>query len=376
MTALAPVLAGCTVHPAATGSENPAAAGTGTAGHLGVPAYYVVLVGNPQHPPSGEPPGEAIEVRETATGRLTDDFPLTLRLHSHMYSPFGTLAVAADQRTFFVSYPEDFDFATQNAPVVTGIYRFRLSGAGRITGFAKVAQGSGYPDGQFAMMASPDGQKIAMVDPAAGAGAIAVAGLATGQRKVWTGRAPGVAGTPGCCALLSWEADNRTLVLTGGSGRAQRAGLTQDVRTLDTSGPGGSLAGSRHLVTLDLSGLPGDLAGAVLSPDGRTITALVVFAPNSHDEQPQGRDEIIEISAVTGQQTKVLFSQQSSSSIPSGSDFGAQIASDGHGHLLQGGLTGGGFSAAEYVVNWFDGRRFHPLPLDLGSASTLTDFAW
>jgi hypothetical protein len=294
MAALAPVLAGCAAHPE-------------------VPRYYVVLVDNPQHPPSGEPPGETIEVRETATGRLTDDFPLTLRLHSHLYSAYATLAAAADQRTFFVSHPEDFNSAAQTAPVVTGIYRFLLSGAGRITGFAKVAQGNGNADGQYAMTASPDGQKIAMADPAAGPGAITVADLATGQRTVWTG-VPGPEGTSACCDLLSWKADNRTLVLTWGSNQ----GSTMDVRPLDTSGPQRSLAGSHHLATLDLASLPGDLTGAVLSPDGRTITALVTFSPNSHGEQPPGRDEIVEIPAGTGRPTRVLFSQPSRSSIGNG----------------------------------------------------------
>jgi hypothetical protein len=312
MTVVVPVLAGCTGHPAGHGTG-----AAGTVGHRpGVPRYYVALVDNPRHPPRGEIPGEVIQVREPATGRLTGTFPLTLRLHSNLYFQYGTLAAAADQRTFFVSYPEDFNFETQTSPVVTDIYRFRLSGAGLITGFARVAQGYGHADGGFSMIAAPDGQKLAMVDPAAGP-----------------------------------DEESRPLV------------------TLDLLGLPGALSAS---------GLPGDLSsGAVLSPDGRTITAVDIYSPNSHGESPAPRrDEIIQFSAVTGQQTKVLFSRRSSASVASGLDFGGQLAADGHGHLLQGGMTGGGRSGTAYGVSWFDGGRLHRLPLSLGPASILTGFAW
>lgn len=375
IAALAPVLAGCAGHPHATGTGtagHSVATGTGTAGPpSGVPRYFAALIDSAPQPGASEAPGEVIKVHETATGRVTGTFPLTQRIPGHdNYFP-SRLAAAADQRTFFVAHPER-PTSLSSSPVATDIYRFQVTGSGQITGFTEVAHSHANANGMITMAASPDGEKLATSDAAEGWDAITVADLATGQRSVWRGGLPGVNST----GMYSWEADNRTLAFTAGSGIAGSGapGTMTEVRTLDTGTGGGSLAASHLVGTVRL---PEGAGGTVLSPNGQTITAVLPGSPNSHDESPTPPDQVIQISVTSGRQT-VLYSAPSHATIPTGDDFGSGITSDGNDHLLQGGAIGGGTYGAGVELAWIGGGKFHPLPAGggYGHQITYTDFAW
>lgn len=242
----------------------------------GTPRYYV------QTGRQGGPP----VVRSTATGAVTSTVPVPVS-----NAPGYDLVTADDSGLFFVvAFP----------PGRAGeqLYAFRLTGAGQVTLFATV------PIGQLAsrtwaadaLAVSPDGSRIAIgmrysapeipcgsdgqqVCPQRVPDYVLAINLATWHRTVWRW-----AGSPVVHSFavesLSWTSDDRTLALLGqwcGTGRTNetcaRGDRGQEVEALHPAAGGGELGGSGIVYT---AGPRSEIVQAQISPDGRTVTAVVL----------------------------------------------------------------------------------------------------
>ena len=133
---------------------------------------------------------------------------------------------------------------------------------------------------------TPDGRQLAVATRAGGprpGPEIQVDTLATGAQRVWTwpGAQQVEESLGGTGSALSWAADDRTLAF----GRLIDG--RYDVRLLDTTAPGSSLAASRPALTLNWSGNGrrfshgravnnNDTFGALLTPDGSKIVVATV----------------------------------------------------------------------------------------------------
>ncbi len=336
---------------------------------VGLPRYYVVLHDNP---PGARSPGEVIEVRDTATGRVRDTLALTVRLGDHSYNGNSGSLAAAGQRTFFVWY--EVLRPGPHAQAGTRLYRFRLTRSGHITAFAPVASIASAPWDIIAIAASRDGGKVALTLGWSGVGrrpqpAIMVVNTATGSRALWRGAFQDPARTT--LGSPSWARDGRTLGFQVFASKHNV--LTTEVRTLATSTPGRGLADS-HLV-MRKSGDHGP-SGAVISPDGATFTALILRTSEFKPQQtpspaptsangirllPPPRIQqvvwVVQFSAANGRQLRVLYQQGP------GDGDGGELRADSSGHLL---LNSG------HEFGWIDGGRLHWLPY----GSDLVDFGW
>ena len=276
-----------------------------------VPRYYVV---------EGVRGGQPV-VRSTATGQITDTVPV-----SKTASVFDVLA-STRGGVFFVAAA---------APGTEGqrLYRFRLTSAGRVTGFTPVPGG---PIGRHywaadALAVSPDGSRVAVsvaytwAGPSTTCGGpgqqtcplgtpqpdyIEVIDLKTGARSVWRGGN----GAAYSVASLSWTANGRELVYLGqtcadqkqNSEMCTKYGRTAVVRALNPASGGGRL-GSGPVLLRQTGQFP-YIAQALISPDGRTITALVLTGQmTSHGESDvlPPNLAVIQLSRATGQ-LRVLY---------------------------------------------------------------------
>jgi hypothetical protein len=200
--------------------------------------------------------------------------------------------------------------------VITGsrIYRFRLTSSGRISGYSPVRGGILGPHWPEGITASPGGSQIAItVGPATPAAASSVPGevfvinTQTGTRAVWHGDAKVFN-----AADLTFTNNGSGLEFLGLKRCAQlRASPScRELREVSPAAAGGQL-GSSHLI-LPLSTLKlrqGDeINDVVISPDGSTLTAAVIHAPN----RPRSSASILVVkySATTGRQLRVLYQMQ------------------------------------------------------------------
>jgi hypothetical protein len=299
-------------------------AGTGTAG----PPHYYVDIGNQNQ----------VVVRSTATGAVTATVPI----RSSRSFGDGAVTAAADGTFFVASFTSQTD---------EQIYHFGLTAAGRVTGLAPV------PGGRFteqvnAMAASRDGSRLAVtVDYFPGgisvsSGAVSQPGsthkasgasnrpaslptyrslariividLRTGSHSVWQGglNKPGFADFD--INSLSWTTDQQ-LVFTGQwcwpfsvNAQACEAAAHGDrrvaeVREISTAPAGGQLDSGRLL--LRQSARYPYIASAVISPDGQTITALVMHGSLEHQAPGTVPRQLsaVQISASSGRQLRVLY---------------------------------------------------------------------
>jgi hypothetical protein len=319
--------------------------------------------------------GEKTLVRSTATGAVTATVPVPNVINS---GGDPTVA-AASNGTFFVA---SFEWGGGGER----IYRFRLTGAGKVAGFSLVPGGVlGAGQQVDAMAASPDGSQLAVgisffvpnpdpnkTYPPEPSDEITVLHAATGVKTVWRGGASGLGRTFGV-ANLSWTGDGRRLVFLGRS--CEQAGpgdsetclsgpRTAEVRTLDPSSGGGTLD-SGQLLLAQSARFP-YIAQALISPDGLTITAVVLTGPVFGTRQIGGAVpdylKVAQISVATGRELAVLYRRtlgptDATNTVP---DFLA-LSQDGAGQhwLLNGGICSshcqGGFNG------WVDNGRLIPV---------------
>jgi hypothetical protein len=275
--------------------------------------YYVV----------GDLDGDRPVVRSTATGRVTATVPVPLSPKAPQYG----LVAAASGGVFFVA---------AWVPRATGekIYRFRVTAAGRVSRFAAVPGGvlGGAQWTADAMAASPDADQVAISfgfigrvkacvhEPAclkAPSDYIVVLNAVTGKKSVWQGGLSEL-GKRFMVGNLSWADDGHELAFFGEEcpqggwePGSESCGTDRvaEARTLEPAAGGGRLDSGRML--LGQSARYPYIAQAVISPDGSTITAIVLTGPVIGNASVSGGfpDDLAveQISVRTGKLLRVLY---------------------------------------------------------------------
>jgi len=387
------VVAGAYLHRHHTGGPGPAA---------GPPRYYATLAGNDNIDL------QEVAVHATATSAVIASVPdpvsplpprtgtaappsntATPRPHASLMPP---LAVATgDDRTFYVVYAVQTEVGYRDLVIKS----FHLSGAGQPSQLAQVkggqlpGQGTGGTGlsavgpriGGFAV--SPDNGKIALALKASSSSTasdeILVIDTRTGAHAVWRGGLDRA--NAGFAILgLSWTADGRSLAflaqwcspprsavsniqtdLCGGTTRSAQ------VRELDTTSAGGSLSRARLL--LAQSARYPYIARAVISPDGTSLTAILLSGPLPPDQglgpyAPE-RLSVVRISVATGAVTGTLFQgvdpMSAYSALTVDSTGGYVMLTHADVYLRPG--------DTRYAAGWLDAGHFRRLPLNTGEAA-------
>jgi hypothetical protein len=261
------------------------------------------------------------EVRSMVTGAVTATVPD----RSSPRAPGWDIFASAADGVFFAA-----------DPVAKGeeIFRFGLTAAGHVSGFAAVRGGLlGQPEwSAVAMAASPNGSQIAIAFDPTGLSAncasaiesrscpqtfpsdyVVVLNTVTGKKSMWRGGLSGP-GEEFNVANLSWANDGHELVFAGNecAGRSsigvEFCGGPTEVRTLDPASGGGRLNSGRLL--LQQPARYPDIAQAVISPDGSTITAVVVTQPAAPTVYDAENLSVEQISVATGDLLRVLYQRQ------------------------------------------------------------------
>jgi hypothetical protein len=287
------VLAGGLGAAAEAGGAHPAPPAGPAVLPAGLPRYYVEQSRSPAR----------TVVRATATGALT----ATVRCPWRGAQFAAAQLAPAAGRVFFVICQ-----VTTSGNVASRIYRFRLTGAGLIAGYAAV------PGGRFDgvaltdLAASADGAYLALTEAPRGAPPeIMVISTRTGARAVWSGR-PAQAGlTRLDVSQLSLTGDGRELVIFGeprcrGPGAADCRIAGAEALAVSPAAGGGSLRRSRVLLRQSaIDPLANSfLNNAVVSPDSSTLTATLVYTPTLATASESV--SVIQVSAATGRQERVL----------------------------------------------------------------------
>ena len=269
----------------------------------GVPRYYV-------QQSLGGASGPVTVVRATATGAVT----ATVR--SPCRQALRTDIAAASDQTFFMVCQGIVGRGVHGVVTGSRIYRFRVTGSGRIGGYSLVRGGTlaGLRADELAVAA--DGSEVAVTTGppaatgAAGSAEITVINTRTGARAVWH-NGPAV---PGQMAFgvghLSLTADGRELAFLGIPrcirGPCRPTGNGEEVRAVSPAGQGGDLSSSRLL--LRQSALvrltTGYIDGAVISPDGSSVTVVEMNTPGG---SANNIVSVVQVSAATGRQLSVRY---------------------------------------------------------------------
>jgi hypothetical protein len=309
-------------------------------------------------------------VRSTATGKVVAVVPVpSLRLTGLPLSP--VLAAAANG-TFYIA-------AFSRGVPAEQIYRFRLTAAGHVAGFARVPGGSLGPGwAADALAASPDGSLVAV-----GAfyrygsgrpGQLVVIHTATGTQSIWRGGSPAPGYKYFRLASLSW-ANGRELAVLGqwcrvstdpGGETCPRWERLAQLRAIDPAGRGGGSVLAGRLLLAQSRRIP-FLAQALISPGGSVITAMVLRGKavgNRHISGyfPQNLS-VGQFSVPTGYQFNVLYQRHlgNTSEVAGGMADPLALIADpsGHGLILDGGICN--LHCTNEFNGWLDGQRFIPL---------------
>ena len=254
--------------------------------------------------------GDVTVVRSSATGAVTATLPIPYR------DADPPVVAAGPGGVFYVA-------AFVRGASGERIYRFRLTSTGHVSGFSPLPRGL-LGAGQMAdyMAASPSGSLLAFGlaqtfgnNPPADQ--LVVINTVTGAKMTWRG---GVA-RPGFkwlkIASLSWTGDGRKLVVLGQWTRTDSgfysetgpAGRVAEVREIDLASGGGRVSAGRLLLRESVQ-FP-YIAQALISPDGSTITALVLKGRIVGSKQIGGiypeNMSVAQISVATGRQLSVLY---------------------------------------------------------------------
>ncbi len=266
------------------------------------------------------------------------------------------------------------------------IYRFRLTSSGQIAGFAPVPGGI-LRAGQWAdaLAASPDGSQLAVgisfyvvhpnpnkAYPPGPADQIFTINTRTGTKGVWHGAVHALGSGFGV-ASLSWT-DSGQLVVLGQWCRytsmndeicdeGPAASRHAEVWEVDPAAAGGQL-GSGRLLLRQSARYP-YIAQAFISPDGATITAIVLTGKVVGSKYGGGAVpehlSVRQISVRTGRQLGVLYSRRLGSTWETNTspDFLALIPDAAGQHwMINGGLSSHGYNGFN---GWIARRRLVPV---------------
>jgi hypothetical protein len=280
----------------------------------GLPPYYVVLAGKNPSPAVRQP--QFAKVKATTTGSvLATVFP------PRPFRTFEMARPAGDNRTFLLVAGRWKTTHRQGGTFVrTGPPRFfllHIGPGGRTTRLTPLLTPHEPANAEISDVAlSHDGSQLAIALRGGTGGGpgpqIQIFTLATGAERVWTwpGGGPVTNNAGGNGEVLSWTSDGRTLAF-----QQSVRGNNIDLRLLDTTTPGGSLAAASKL----LLRWPGDGAtwhyvhgkisnvifgfSAVVTGDGSRIVAATV----SETKHPRSSElAFTEFSAATGKVVNVL----------------------------------------------------------------------
>ena len=244
-----------------------------------VPRYFAALTDRVQEQ------AQAAVVRSTLTGHV-----LATVTPPPPDQIFTWVSAAGDARTFVLAAQRYWPIGSgqaglpaQNRDITTPVVFFRLAfdPATHTAKLARLAVPETIPSAQLAgMTVSPDGTRLAL-DLRRSTSSIQVVTLATGAIRSWAGQGGGWTGNNKRFGhVFSWTADGTTLEF-----QQWEPGGPADIRLLDTTAPGTSLASAKIVLTFPDAGALG--TNTLLTPDGsRIVTAT-----------PQG---ITEFSARTG----------------------------------------------------------------------------
>jgi hypothetical protein len=331
-------------------------------------------------------------VRSTATGKAVAVVPVPSLQAAGSVSP--ALATAGNG-TFYIA-------AFRRGAAGEQIYRFRVTPAGQVTGFARVPGGVLRPGwAADALAASPDGSLLAvgayyqrdhryrgqLYGPER-SDQLIVIHTATGAQSLWRGGSPGGA-RYFRVASLSWTADSRQLAVLGEwcptapspGGELCPAGQRQ--AQLRAIGPAAHTGGSilRGRLLLRQSPRIPFLAQALISPDGSTITAMVLHGRAIGNPQISGTFpadlSVEQISVTTGRQLSVLYRRHlgdtSEVSGPMADPLAMSADATGRDLILNGGICN--LHCTNEFNGWLHAGRLVPLPPS-GFAHRETAEAW
>ena len=310
--------------------------------------------------------GDVTVVRSTATGAVTAKLPIPYR------DADPPVVTAGPGGAFYVA-------AFVRGASGERIYRFRLTSTGHVSGFSPLPGGLLGP-GQMAdsMAASPSGSLLAF--GLAGTyghnpppDQLVVINTVTGAKTTWRG---GGVARPGFkwlkIASLSWTGDGKKLVVLGQWTRMDSgfysetgpAGRIAEVWEIDLASGGGRVTGGRLL--LRQSALFPYIAQALISPDGSTITALVLKGGAVGSKQISGTYpedmSVAQISAATGRQLSVLYRRRlGDTGEINGAPAPLLLSNDASGQhlMLNVGLCAG--NCTDGFNGWIHGGRLIPL---------------
>ena len=271
-------------HIVSGSGPGPSAPG-GAAPYSGIPPYYAYAVqGNTySNTIHGTQYGDGViaryvKIRATASGKL-------LRTVSPPapYNAFESFAGAANGRTFvlaanrnrYTKTGNEYYKLDQKTPLKFMILRITPSGH---TQLSPLSLPGTLTEAQAPTLAlSPDGAQLAVAYGGRGKPAVVqVITLATGQMRQWTSPPP--AATPVLGGPGAWTSDGRTLAFGQmsilPSGRI-RSTPTQ-MRLLNTTAPGTSLAAASTLVTLHGGG---GFPWPFITPDGTKLIGEMAHRP-------------------------------------------------------------------------------------------------
>jgi hypothetical protein len=330
-----------------------------------------------------------VVVRSTATGKVVAVVPVTpVETTGNLVAP--ALATGGNG-TFYLA-------AFQRGVREEQIYRFRLTAAGHITGFARVPGGSLRPGwAADALAASANGSRIAVgayyypthVNPGPEqSDQVVVINTHTGAQRTWRGGSLAGGYNFFRVASLSWTGNTRELAVLGewcravnpnpGGELCSRSQRQAQLRAINRAGQGGSVLDGRLLLRQAPRTF---LAQALVSPDGSVITAMVLRGKIAGNPQISGTFpanlSVQQVSAATGRPLGVIYRRYlGDTSILSGteSDPLMLIADATGSHLiLYGGICN--LHCSNEFNGWLDGGRLVPL-LPTGFAHREAAEAW
>jgi hypothetical protein len=327
---------------------------TGPRQQAGPPRYYV-------DSQFSRGTGASLFVRDTATGRVTG------RIRNPLPNAYcGNTLAAADGQTFFMICTTK----TPGTRFKSVIYRFKITGAGRPTGYAPVPGGVFKGELATSIAASPDGSEVAtevlrpgpsgkMYTNSVPVG-IFVISTRTGHRALWqSGRyVPGKVEFAGAFDMSFTQNGNelvlletrchRTRYLTDCGGKSQQ----DQVRAYSPAPGGGSLNGGRVLLQPSMLRPRGtNMSDVFVAPSGSALTAFLNKCPR----KGTCTQWLVRI-PLAGGAPSVLYRIRSGT--PYEGVFERFFSIDPTGRYV---IRDGGVGTQHWVNGWISQGRLHPL---------------
>jgi hypothetical protein len=316
-----------------------------------------------------------VVVRSTATGKVVATVPVAPVANAG--STVAPALAAGANGTFYLA-------AFERGVREEQIYRFRLTAAGHVTGFARVPGGTLRPGwAADSLAASANGSRIAVGAFYPGRASrgteqsdqVVVINTRTGAQRTWLGGSLAGGYNFFRVASLSWTAGPRELAVLGqwcrvddgnpGGEECPRWERRAELRAINPARPGGGSVLDGRLL---LRQAPRTfLAQALVSPDGSVITAMMLRDKIVGNAQLSGTFpanlSVEQISAATGHRLGVLYRRYlgDTSEVSEPMSDALTLIADGTGsHLI---LNGGicNLHCSNEFNGWLDGGRLVPL---------------